>query len=433
MPGPGLPPSNPGAHPATHPPGFLARYPAAAVFIAALVLRAAWALLTRDSLPVDDAAMYLRLGRNLAATGAYAEFGVPTAYMPVGYPFFLSLFFRLFQNPLALIATVQIVLSAATCAMVQVLARREGASLRASVVAGSALAFLPSGISLASVYLVETLFTFLVLSAFILARGLRLTPAAIASGLLLGLACFVRPVALILVPLLFLPDFRAGRARRYLVGTALSGTLLVAVAVPWGLRNQALFGRFVMHSTNGGISLHTGNNPAATGFYMETPDMQRLDSIPSEAVRSRAYADLAVRYMLEHPGAEARLFLKKLRVLLLRDRGPVYDSFVIDPVNRDFGTAARLLAWGNNLYYLILLALFLLIPWWKSDRGQGMLLAAGAAYWFQILFYCVFFAADRYKFPALPFLILVLALGASRLPAPLRAFLEIAGRRLRLT
>lgn len=391
-------------------PKFLARYPALQVFLIALAARLVWTHLARDCVPIDDAAMYLRLGKTLAETGAYLELGRPTAYMPVGYPFFLSLFFRIVPDPHFLILGVQILLSSWTCALVQRLAMRLGASPRAALWAGLALAVFPSSMGLATTFLVETLFTFLVLTSFFGATAPNKILAIGSSGVLLGLACFVRPVAMILIPLLFLPDILSGRWRRYLSSTLLAGVILVLVALPWGLRNKALFGRVVLHSTNGGVSLYTGHNPEATGVYMYNSDIDSHDSIINEAVRSRIFADQAMHYIRTHPLQEVKLFAKKFAILLLRDRVTIYEGLVKDPGNRNFGWPVRILALINNLYYLVLLALFLMIRWWRPHKNRAILITAGLAFWFQILFYCCFFVSDRYKFPAIPFLLLCLTL-----------------------
>lgn len=388
---------------------FLARYPALAVFLVAVALRLVWAMLAHNSVPIDDADLYLRLGKNLALTGTYSDLGRPTAYMPVGYPFFLSLFYRLMANPLPLILGTQIMISSLTCSLVQILARQLKATPTAAFLAGLALALLPSSISLANTFLVETIFAFLVLVAFFLAASSNRFLAIVGSGLILGLACYVRPVALILAPLLFFPDLFLGQWRRYIFNTLLAGTVLISVVLPWGLRNQALFGRVVLISTNGGVNLYVGHNPQATGEYMCNSEMDALDSVKNEALRSSIFTSKAWGYLLTHPKEEIILFSKKLALLLFRDRATIYESLVKSVEVRDFGWSTRILAAVNNLFHLLLLWLFILTPWWKAGKNQGTLITYALVYWFQILFYCCFFVADRYKFPSTPFLLLSVA------------------------
>ena len=46
---------------------------------------------------------------------------------------------------------------------------------------------------------------------------------------------------------------------------------IAATIAPWSIRNNAVFGEFVLLSTNGGPNLWMGNNPDSTGFYMPLP------------------------------------------------------------------------------------------------------------------------------------------------------------------
>lgn len=402
------------------------RHPALQAFAAALALRLLWALATPHSIPFSDAAWYVDAAARLAETGSFTDRGRLTAYWPVGYPFFLSLFHHLPGPSLLYAKAAQILLSAGTCALLASLALRHGASRPAALLAGLSLAAFPSAISLATVFFSETLFAFLLLLGFLLGSARSLALAVPGAGLVLGAACFVRPLALLLLPLVFLPLLLNGKHRGYLAGTAGLFLLAAAMSLPWGLRNQKAFGEYVAWSTNGGVNLHIGHNPLATGTFVETPEIRTLDTIENEALRSRAFRDLAVDHILAHPGREAVLLLKKA-ALLLQEREPVYFSFVTDPVDRTFPVLAKAMAGLGNVAWIAAFALFLLTPWWAPGPGRGMRLAAGLAFWVQVLFYCLFFVTDRYKFPAMPFLVLALALTLPQIPPIFLRF--FAGRR----
>jgi hypothetical protein len=158
------------------------------------------------------------------------------------------------------------------------------------------------------------------------------------------------------------------------------------------------------------VNLYIGHHPGATGAYRVTPEMDAVEKEhPNELRRSRRFQELAIAHIRERPLESLALGVRNLFRLLVTERTPVYYSFI----TREGGTFpdwTRFLAGWNNLYYGILLGLFLASDWWRCFRTQPYRFWLGAAFWIQILFYCAFFVADRYKFPGLP---LMLAAGAS--------------------
>ena len=133
------------------------------------------------------------------------------------------------------------------------------ASARPFVAAGIA-AFYPELVWFASHFWAETVFTVLLWWAMerLLAADARgSTGAALASGLLWGLAILTRETVLYFLPLaaLWLAWRRAGGARR-------AASLLVVAALvvlPWTLRNWLVFDAFVPVSTSGALNLWQGN------------------------------------------------------------------------------------------------------------------------------------------------------------------------------
>jgi hypothetical protein len=70
---------------------------------------------------------------------------------------------------------------------------------------------------------------------------------------------------------------------------------------------------------------------------------------------------------------------------------------------------ARWLGLADNLYYAGWLLLFLIAPFRLAPGARAGFVWPAAAAAIQVLFYLAFFAADRYKFPAVPFLMLAAA------------------------
>lgn len=396
--------------------GWAAGRPLSAVFLIAVVTRLAWIRLTASSVPVDDAAWYLSAAQRLFTDHAYSFQGHATAYWPVGYPFFLSLFMGLGAGAGAAILAVQACLSALTAVMIFDLVAALRHDRAAAWACALGFAFFPSSLSLASLFLSETLFAFLLFAAFWGAIRRPGWAGVVVCSLAVSAACYVRPVALILFPLPFARYLVSGGAAAYLYRTGAVAFAILLTALPWAYRNYSQFGGVSLYATNMGANLIIGHNAEATGSYMDPPILDSMErAVSNELERSRRLQDAALAYARENPGRELRLLAIKFWRLLVPERTEVYASFITGP-DRDFPAWARMLAVGNNLYYWAWLALFLSVPAWRSARTEPAVFACWLAFWSQIAFYCLFFAADRYKFPAMPFLF---TLASHRLPGGL--------------
>jgi hypothetical protein len=134
-----------------------------------------------------------------------------TAYWPIGYPFFLSLLFRLLGSSVWVGWIANALLSTGIVLLVYLTTLKLTAHSKISFAAALGYTMLPSQIEWNSVLGSEELFTFLlVLSLYIYlwtdegVEGSRWWTWTVLSGLILGLACDVRPI-----PLLF-PVFLLG-------------------------------------------------------------------------------------------------------------------------------------------------------------------------------------------------------------------------------
>lgn len=387
---------------------WIGNHPRAGLFLIALVSRLAWSVATRSSVPVEDAVWYWSAARTLFSEHAYADGGRLTAYWPVGYPFFLSLFMPFGEWSRPLVQVAQALLSSFTVVCVHDLARKAGAG-RTAWLAAAAFALFPSSISLSSLLLSETLFTFTMVLAVWSALCVDGRKGPWISALALSLACYVRPVGILLIPLLYGGELSRGRKVPYLGKTALVAAVVLLTAAPWAVRNYRVFGGFAAYSTNLGVNLYMGHNPEATGGYVETPEMDAIArEYPNELQRSRRFQELALSHIRDRPLATAILSVKKVFRLLVTERTPVYYSFITQE-GGTYPAWSRFLAAFNNLYYLIFLGLFLASDWWRCFRARPERFWLGVVFWIQILFYCTFVIADRYKFPGIPLLLAVSA------------------------
>ena len=87
-------------------------------------------------------------------------------------------------------------------------------------------------------------------------------------GLVLGLAAYVRAVALPLAALAA-PHFRArGAAWGHVLTRTLAACLVaVLVLLPWGIRNKLRYGEFFLTDSHGGHTALVGANPNSEATY----------------------------------------------------------------------------------------------------------------------------------------------------------------------
>lgn len=291
----------------------------------ALGLRLGFILLATGA-PLNDAGYYFAAARDLAAGKGYLLEGRPTAYWPVGYPFFLSLVFRLFGPHLLAARIIQALASCGLAALAFVLVRRVHGT-RAGRLAALILALMPSQIAFPYLLYGETIFAVLSLAGIILLAGDGGWKRA-GAGLCFGAACYIRPEALFF-PLLALTAQRglSGRVRgvRLLVQFLIIG----AATAPWAARNTRLFQRPVWLSTNLGINLWMGNHDGATGGYGVTPEMEAaMAAAPNEADFDRLARRRAGEFILGHPGRFLRLAAAKVYLLWGKDMDAARESFM---------------------------------------------------------------------------------------------------------
>lgn len=310
--------------------GFRAAFLVAGFAIAtrvALVLSMPMAPLAEVAVSGDgDTRYYVRLAQHLNATREYAQ-GHLRAYMPPGYPFFLSGLLRLGADSRT-IQVVQNLLYLLAVLFLATLGARKRGWPAGMVVAILALAS-PSWFLLPQRALSETLFVILLAIGMSVALAGPAPPGfglAFAAGLLFGLAALVRETGLPLGAVLGLVvgvwAWRVGmRARGVLLGaTVLLGTVLVIF--PWSVRNYSIFGRIVPICTNGPVNFYIGNNPEATGVYQwRLPaEAQAVWNRPDEGSSNELFASrLAARdalaFVRAHPSRTMALVPRRLWAL----------------------------------------------------------------------------------------------------------------------
>jgi hypothetical protein len=207
----------------------------------------------------------------------------------------------------------------------------------------------PGGIALASVIGTDIPAAALLLLALaLLVRGAATRPraAAIAFGAVMGLASYLRAVALPLtVVALGFWLLRGARLRTALARTALSVAVTLLVLAPWAARNARTEGRLSFTDHHGGITALMGSYPNTEGTYARSLNIMFKEltgrtflSQPHRETDRDAYA-IAKRWMRFDPAWTAGMIALRLERLFAAEHGLLYWS-VYRPGVLPFGSTA---------------------------------------------------------------------------------------------
>jgi 4-amino-4-deoxy-L-arabinose transferase-like glycosyltransferase len=367
-----------------------------------------------------------QLAWNLAQGNGFAfEPGQPTSARAVGFPFVLSIVYRIIGHRYTAAYASFVLMGVlgvwATYAMLLALFPPLSARLGALLLAANA-----GVIYLGTNFASETPFMLcLSLATLGVARGTQRASSVLllCGGLLVGAATLVRPQGLLLLPPLLLltwvsarPD-RGKRAILVVTGCALA-------LAPWTWRNYQVHDAFVLVATNGGRTLYGANNDrvlnehALNGFWIATetlPGREMVVSAPSELAADRTERMLGTEWIQSHPAGFLRLSIYKIRNVLLP---------------WDFGTTSRryrlmMLVCMGPILGLILLGFVRTAQWWRmpaSTRPAWISLHAGVAMILALTI--VFYGFSRFRDTYMPWLVAYAAIGTLLLAA--RAGSEVA-------
>ncbi|MGI8663125.1 MAG: ArnT family glycosyltransferase [Acidimicrobiales bacterium] len=245
-----------GAPPSTGSRGLRANADLVAILAVAFIGRVGVVLATRHLTMRDDSADYVRLGLVLSHGHGFGESvlaagGGPTAFRAPVYPMFLGTVFRLTSDSLTAARLLQAVTGTVTVALIGVLAWQLFDRRHAIVAAGLAAVY-PPLILVGDAVQTESISLPLELLVLVLAlehrrrhQGGLLLP--VVGGGLIGLCILTRPANIaMVVPVVLLVTWRG---RRAFVAPSLVVVAMVVTLLPWQIRNQATFHRFVPVST----------------------------------------------------------------------------------------------------------------------------------------------------------------------------------------
>ena len=382
----------------------------------AAILRIVYLLPLRGNPLFDDAhkdsVEYVDRAREILA-GQFWGQGVYFHSAPL-YPYFLALVLGPGSaTGLWWVRVVQALLSGVTAGLLALTARRLFGA--AAGVATAVLAVLYAPFLFYAGELLEITLTlfFLALMAWVLARETLGWAHLLGAGLCLGAASLGKPNLLILLPviLVWLGFLRTRPAawpwRRGLVFVA---GVLVLVA-PITLRNRIVGDDWVLISSNGGINLFIGNNPASSGGFQVPTAMQydletSSQRVASEALKrpvkpseaSRFWTGRAWAFFTKRPGQAARLIARKAGLLIGAYEIPNHFNIYFF---REY--LAPTLRWPLVWYTLVLP--FGVLGMIFGLRRNGRSALAGACLLAIAATVLLFFVTSRYRLPMLVWLL----------------------------
>jgi 4-amino-4-deoxy-L-arabinose transferase-like glycosyltransferase len=407
-------------------------------------LRLAWALWASGSPPLHwqlsgDQYSYWYYGKELAAGRGYISYisGEATAYYPIGYPALLAGLFWLVQHtPLTddlVLATsvMQAAMATASVWLVYVIGRQLFGT-RVGILAAGLAAVFPNLVYQVATFQLETTFIFLVLVAVAIlatadwSQGVPTRGRLLAFGAVLGLSTLVRPFSLPLLVGLAVAALVAGAGwRRAALAVVWPMLVVVAMAVPWTLRNVDAMGSPVVSSTNMGDTLCIDRNLDARGGFRFADHDGCVDPDTPEVERNNGNTRKAIEFVLEHPGREALQIVRRTRIMYADDHDGLLavetlgdGPFLGDRVRTVLEQAADWYFAGTLVLAVIgLPALVSRRSWGRGENDaaravRALVLVTVASL---VVVPMLLWGNPRFHVPVLPFMALLAAVPLSRL------------------
>ncbi len=406
------------------------------IFIIALVIRLLPVILARHmGIGLDDMFQYDMLGRSIITGNGYRWYGqddlylvknyipfdlstvdydprgVLTSFRPPLYPVFLAIiyfFSGITADRFFIARLVQAMLNALLVPMTYLAARQFFPNHpRTAQWSAWVLALYPMMVIYPLSLATENLFFVLVLAsvlALLKAGKVQGVGWYALSGMLIGLSALTRSV---IMPLGIIAALWAWLVLRNWKGAAVIFVTMIAVCLPWIIRNSLLHGRLVGIESSLGYNLYVGYHPKSTGTFQYGIS---LDLIPmlDDGLRDKIGTAKAIEFIRADPSRVPVLALMRL--------------------GHFFGLERRALTYfySNNFFgyistpLLLTLALLLLLPFMvvSTSSAFGLILAdwrrqevilLGLVLLTYLSPHVLILAEDRFHLTIIPFLAILAA------------------------
>ncbi len=396
--------------------------------------------------PTVDGRFYDEWAERIAAGGWWSG---EVFFLAPAYPYFLAILYALFGRSLMLVHVVQMVLGAASCALIHGAGRRWFGP-NAGLLAGLLLAVYPPAIFFDGILHKANLLLFLTALFLYLLAGIteRESWSKIAlAGFVAALLALTQEnmlILLIVVPLWLLlathrrvlaaclptsqKGTKAGNDSPLATRFRLGGVFLAFAAMPLllvAVRNYSVGSVFAVTTSNAGQNFYIGNNSEATGLYdsfyrgRQDPRQEREDAIRiAEQTAGRAMSPGEVsafwlrrglEFVREHPGVWLRLLVHKVLLVWNRFEPPDAEDIALYAEWASLlGIPLRILHFGV-LAPLGLTGLVLIAGQRRRTWIIPVLIASIT------LSVALFFVFARFRLPLVPLLVLTASAGIAAL------------------
>ncbi|MCK4547079.1 MAG: tetratricopeptide repeat protein [Candidatus Eisenbacteria sp.] len=353
------------------------------------------------------------------------------------YPYFLAVFYRLFDTSIFQTAIIQAVIDSASCALIYVTGCRLWGREKEGLLAGLLACFYGPMILYTGELLFPTLAMFInILFLYLVVRADESWNPGVLflAGILLGLSALGKATVLVFYPVVVAWWLvkRPRPALRSLVRPAAVLALGVAAMVlPVTARNRMVGGDWVLITSNAGLNFHIGNNAQSSGAYLRPasldvsvdPAGQRIAEAawgrslkPSEV--SKYWFSESLKFLDGHPERFASLFLKKMVFFWSAWEVPQIESFNFQ---KRYSPILKLPF--PSYGWIVPLAVVGVVLAGSRRRWAALPMGLAVAYSLAI---AVFFVTGRYRMAVLPYLLILSAGGILVLAEGLRDWRRIA-------
>ncbi len=356
----------------------------------------------------SDAETYYEIAKNLTDGKGFQLDGLPTARRPPLYPVWIAFLAKFGGFPLG-VRLGDALAGAFSCVLMYLLGR-ELFTEKAGFLSAGLLAFDYMSVRQMISVLPETLFMFfLLLSFYCFVCGLKSEKSAwfFGAGFFGGCSLLTREVLILYFPMLACWVFAGSLPRsKRLIRTVLFLAGLMITVAPWILRNSFLYRQPVMITATAGHSFYIANNLDATGGRTGGEWEWEKDSYLPKDPNLKVY----------QPEGDRKLFGKAMIFILKnpeRFLGLMKTKIVNTwrPSQTDSRPAAQ---WVTAVPYLFtmvfgVVGMWMCLPKWRVYFPMYLLVG------YIFLLHSVLIAEIRYRYPAMPFIMLFAAFAFSKL------------------
>ena len=339
-------------------------------------------------------------------------------FRPPGYPLFVAGIYSVFGRDFAAVRLVQMTLDSVSVVLLALLGFRWH-SRRVGWIAGVLAAINPLLIYYSRMLTAETTSTFMLLVIALLLTSFersRRTTTIFGAGIALGALLMLKSAFILCAPalaaMLAWRHIREPRHAAIAISLLTLGSL--AVAGPWILRNQAVFGRYTI-SSQGGLAFSHRNNevlartPSCYGAWCPETVASMIPASASENEKDALGWEIGLNFVKDHPASFAKLAAYRV----VRAFNPIpLGLFSGDRFSEAYAGKIFGYAWISPFF-----ALGLLLGWRRMPLARDVTIALIGG---MVCMLALASSGARFIVPGIPLFLIWTAFSLSLLPGAIR-------------